>query len=108
MGTPVAGLVSRAEVRSQKGPRKGFRQCEEMVVSLTEPECKYCEGKYIQSEDVLDTWFSALWPFAGLSKEDAEKYYPGNVLVTARDIINLTGRADDLLRLRIQEKGSLH
>ncbi|MEK7169244.1 MAG: valine--tRNA ligase [Patescibacteria group bacterium] len=74
----------------KKGREKDSAKCEEMVVSLTEPECKYCEGKYIQSEDVLDTWFSsALWPFAGLSKEDAEKYYPGNVLVTARDIINL-------------------
>ena len=74
----------------KKGHEKDSAKCEEMVVSLIKPECKYCEGKYVQSEDVLDTWFSsALWPFAGLSKEDAEKYYPGNVLVTARDIINL-------------------
>ena len=42
------------------------------------------------SEDVLDTWFSsALWPFAGLSEKDLENYYPSNVLITARDIINL-------------------
>jgi valyl-tRNA synthetase len=43
-----------------------------------------------QSQDVLDTWFSsAIWPFGGLSKEDVKDYYPGNALVTARDIINL-------------------
>ncbi len=43
-----------------------------------------------QSDDVLDTWFSsALWPYAGLSKEDVRKFYPSSVLVTARDIINL-------------------
>lgn len=42
------------------------------------------------SEDVLDTWFSsALWPFAGLSESDRKDFYPSNVLITARDIINL-------------------
>jgi valyl-tRNA synthetase len=52
------------------------------------PFCKKCEMK--QSEDVLDTWFSsALWPFAGLSESDRKKYYPGNILITARDIVNL-------------------
>jgi len=48
----------------------------------------------IQDEDVLDTWFSsALWPHATLHWPDAnpalEKFYPGNVLVTSRDIITL-------------------
>ncbi len=57
-----------------------------------------------QSEDVFDTWFSsALWPFAvlgwpasakasaGKPKKisDLERYYPTDVLSTARDIINL-------------------
>ena len=44
--------------------------------------------------DVLDTWFSsALWPFAVLGWPDKKsrnlKYYPTDVLSTARDIINL-------------------
>ncbi|MFA5877837.1 MAG: valine--tRNA ligase [Candidatus Staskawiczbacteria bacterium] len=45
--------------------------------------------------DVLDTWFSsALWPFATLgwptkTKKDLKTYYPTDVLVTARDILNL-------------------
>ncbi len=74
----------------RKGREKEIEKCEEMAVSLTEPKCKNCDAKYIQSEDVLDTWFSsALWPFAGLSKEDLKNYYPGNTLVTARDILNL-------------------
>ncbi|MCL4403841.1 valine--tRNA ligase [Patescibacteria group bacterium] len=52
------------------------------------PFCKQCGME--QSEDVLDTWFSsALWPFAGLSESDKKKYYPGNALITARDILNL-------------------
>lgn len=44
--------------------------------------------------DVLDTWFSAaLWPFATLGwpdeTKDLKNYYPTDVLLTARDLINL-------------------
>ena len=44
--------------------------------------------------DVLDTWFSsALWPFATLGwpekTNDLKKFYPTDILSTARDIINL-------------------
>jgi valyl-tRNA synthetase len=47
-----------------------------------------------QEEDVLDTWFSsALYPFATLGWPDEtpelERYYPGTLLTTARDIIFL-------------------
>ncbi len=52
------------------------------------PVCGKCEME--QAPDVLDTWFSsALWPFAGLSESDKKRYYPGNTLITARDILNL-------------------
>jgi valyl-tRNA synthetase len=45
-------------------------------------------------EAVLDTWFSsALWPFATLGwpkkTRDLKEFYPTDVLVTGRDIINL-------------------
>ena len=72
-------------------------------------------GGFKQEEDVLDTWFSsALWPHATLGWPDAENnpplageetsalgskpsaknevldyFYPGNVLITSRDIITL-------------------
>lgn len=65
---------------------------ERYVVADAKPaECPFCkECVMAQSEDVLDTWFSsALWPFAGLPKEDIDRFYPSSVLVTARDIINL-------------------
>jgi len=47
-----------------------------------------------RDEDVLDTWFSsALWPFStlGWPEETAElaRFYPGDVLCTAREIITL-------------------
>ncbi len=45
-------------------------------------------------ESVLDTWFSsALWPFAALGwpkkTKDLKRFFPTDVLSTARDIINL-------------------
>jgi len=61
------------------------------ALSDTEMEVFGKEG-YRRDEDVLDTWFSsALWPFSTLGwPEDTphlRQYYPGSVLVTARDII---------------------
>jgi len=67
------------------------------TVELSEPDaCTTCGSRELERDpDVLDTWFSsALWPFATLGwpgGEDPrlERYYPGHVLATARDIINL-------------------
>ena len=65
-------------------------KCKDMIVSLAKPGCEFCDAEFVQSEDVLDTWFSsALWPFAGLSQTDLQLFYPSDVLITARDIINL-------------------
>jgi valyl-tRNA synthetase len=61
----------------------------------TPSSCPQCGSTELpQDNDVLDTWFSsALWPFATLGwpeeTADLEKFYPTQVLVTARDIINL-------------------
>jgi valyl-tRNA synthetase len=57
--------------------------------------CAECgSGGLRRDPDVLDTWFSsALWPFATLGWPDEtpelERYYPGDVSVTAREIIRL-------------------
>ena len=50
------------------------------------------EPGWTQDEDCLDTWFSsALWPFAVLGWPDnlQQEFYPTNVLITGRDILNL-------------------
>jgi valyl-tRNA synthetase len=67
-----------------------------LTVAETEPQaCGECGSSELrQDEDVLDTWFSsALYPFAtlGWPEETPElaRFYPGNVLATARDIIFL-------------------
>lgn len=56
------------------------------------PICGKCE--MVQSEDVLDTWFSsALWPFASLGwpkkNKDLKEFYPTNFLSTAQEILYL-------------------
>ena len=52
------------------------------------------DHQLVRDPDVLDTWFSsALWPHAtlGWPEETAslDYFYPGNVLITSRDIITL-------------------
>jgi valyl-tRNA synthetase len=57
--------------------------------------CAECGSTELERDpDVLDTWFSsALWPFATLGwpqqTPELERYYPGDVNVTAREIIRL-------------------
>jgi valyl-tRNA synthetase len=57
--------------------------------------CVECgSGELERDPDVLDTWFSsALWPFATLGwpleTPELQRYYPGDVNVTAREIIRL-------------------
>lgn len=70
--------------------------CGQYMASKTDVDiCDKCGSNNIaQEEDVLDTWFSsALWPFATLGwpekTPELERYYPTDVLVTARDIIYL-------------------
>lgn len=74
----------------KQGHENDVVKCKEMIVSLEKPKCEYCDAEFKQSEDVLDTWFSsALWPFSGLSQSDLKKYYPGNLVSNAREILNL-------------------
>ncbi len=54
--------------------------------------CPECGGAVRQDEDVLDTWFSSqLVPFSSLGwpdeSEDLEAFYPGDLLVTAPEIL---------------------
>lgn len=49
-------------------------------------------AKWVQDEDVLDTWFSsALWPFSILGwpnqTPDLAKFYPNSTLITGHDIL---------------------
>jgi valyl-tRNA synthetase len=67
-----------------------------VTVQETEPDaCAECGSTELRrEEDVLDTWFSsALWPFATLGWPDdtpeLRAFYPGDVSVTAREIIRL-------------------
>lgn len=69
--------------------------CKEYSASVEDLErCPKCGGPVKQEEGVLDTWFSsALWPFATLGwpkeTEDLQRFYPTDILFTARDILYL-------------------
>ena len=72
------------------------RDCGEIIVEEEDPtECPKCHSHTLDKElDKLDTWFSsALWPLSTLGypdkTADLEYFYPTNVMVTAREIINL-------------------
>jgi valyl-tRNA synthetase len=66
-----------------------------IFVASSEAEAQASAGADVvltRDADVLDTWFSsALWPFATLGwpdqTADFDRHYPGDVLVTAFDII---------------------
>ena len=68
-----------------------------VTVAADEPSaCAECGSQKLERDaDILDTWFSsALWPFATIGWPEGGdprlgKFYPGDVLSTARDIINL-------------------
>jgi valyl-tRNA synthetase len=67
-----------------------------VTVQVDEPSaCAECgSAELTRDPDVLDTWFSsALWPFATLGwpeqTREVERYYPGDVDSTAREIIRL-------------------
>ena len=70
--------------------------CGERAAARAAPErCPKCGGAALaQDPDVLDTWFSsAIWPFATLGwpreTADLRYFYPGDVLVTANEILFL-------------------
>jgi valyl-tRNA synthetase len=66
------------------------------IAYLKDPQqCEQCGDRHLsQDPDVLDTWFSSsLWPFVTLGwpvdTEDLRRFYPTQVLDTARDILYL-------------------
>ncbi|MFZ9889687.1 MAG: valine--tRNA ligase, partial [Myxococcota bacterium] len=61
-------------------------------VASTEDLARAEPGRFVQEEDVLDTWFSSgLWPFSTLGwpteTRALEAFYPGAVLETGFDIL---------------------
>jgi valyl-tRNA synthetase len=66
---------------------------EAFIVSQKKPKtrCPKCKNKdWQRTEEVFDTWFSsALWPFAILYTQSEKKFYPADLVATARDILHL-------------------
>lgn len=88
--------ISRQLWNGHRIPIFTCKDCGEVICELEDPTvCPKCGSKHLlQEQDTLDTWFSsALWPLSTLGfpdkKEDLAYFYPTDVLVTAREIINL-------------------
>ena len=66
---------------------------DEYIVSRKKPKqkCPKCkEQKWRRTEEVFDTWFSsALWPFAILYTKKEKKWYPADIVASAREILHL-------------------
>ena len=97
-------LAKIAKAQVKKGKIKFYpKRFEKIYFDWLENIRDWCISRQIwwghkiplkDENDVLDTWFSsALWPFATLGwpqkTKDLKRFYPTNVLSTARDIINL-------------------
>ncbi len=88
--------ISRQIWWGHRIPAWHHRESGEILVSEIEPaQVSADTGQWEQDPDVLDTWFSSnLWPFSvfGWPSDDStdlKRFYPTDVLVTAKDIIFL-------------------
>ncbi|GIW65819.1 MAG: valine--tRNA ligase [Candidatus Parcubacteria bacterium] len=85
--------ISRKIWWGQRLPVWYCQICDNYIVCQKKPKskCKKCnKNKWKRSEEVFDTWFSsALWPFAILYTPKEKKWYPTDIVFTARDILNL-------------------
>lgn len=67
-------------------------KCKELVISDERPKCEFCDAKFEQDPDTLDTWFSSgLWSFSTLGwpeeTPDLKMYHPTDVLETGYEIL---------------------
>src|SRR3989344_2800279 len=77
-------------------PRTGHEgdivKCKDTIVAAAAPKCEFCDAKFIQDPDTLDTWFSSgLWTFSTLGwpekTKDLEAYPPTDILETGYEIL---------------------
>jgi valyl-tRNA synthetase len=85
--------ISRQIWWGHRIPAWYHRETGEILVSIDTPEQVEADPEaWRQDDDVLDTWFSSwLWPMSTLgwpeTTPDYQRYYPTQVLSTAKDII---------------------
>lgn len=77
----------------RQGHEKDIKYCKEAIVALDEPRCQFCDAKFIQDPDTLDTWFSsALWTFSTLgwpneNSSDLKKFHPTSFMNPGYEIL---------------------
>ena len=90
-GIPIPAWFHESRCIPRPGKEKDIAKCKEIVVSIEEPICEFCDAKFIQDPDTFDTWFSSSqWPYITLGypdSKDFKTFYPTDVMETAGDII---------------------
>lgn len=90
-GIPIPAWFHEPKCIPKPGREKDVGKCKEIIVSITEPVCEFCDAKYIRDPDTFDTWFSSgQWPYITLghpSSPDYKTFYPADVMETGGDII---------------------
>ncbi|MDO8554971.1 MAG: valine--tRNA ligase [bacterium] len=90
-GIRIPAWFHESQCIPRKNQEKDTGKCEQIIISDTEPKCKFCDAKFIQDNDVFDTWFSSgQWPFASLmanKSNDFKNFYPTSVMETGWDIL---------------------
>ena len=75
------------------GREEDIKNCLETVISFEEPKCEFCDAKFTQDPDTLDTWFSsALWTFSTLgwpdeNSSDLKTYHPTSFMNPGYEIL---------------------
>ena len=75
------------------GREEDIKNCLETVISFEEPKCEFCDAKFTQDPDALDTWFSsALWTFSTLgwpdeNSSDLKTYHPTSFMNPGYEIL---------------------
>ena len=94
-GIPIPAWYHDSKCIPRPGHEDDVKYCKKIIISATEPECQFCDAKFIQDPDTFDTWFSSgQWPFATMMANDAKNgtadlktYFPTQVMETGWDII---------------------
>lgn len=74
------------------GREEDVSKCKEIIVGEGNEKCQFCDAKYTQDEDTLDTWFSSgLWTFSTLGwpnkTEDLKNFHPTSVINPGYEIL---------------------
>ncbi|MBI4118272.1 MAG: valine--tRNA ligase [Parcubacteria group bacterium] len=90
-GIPIPAWFHASVCIPRPGHEEDVSKCESIVVSMTKPECEFCDAEYAPDPDTFDTWFSSgQWPLTTLgypNGADFKAFYPTDLMETGSDLV---------------------